>query len=256
MPARIIPVLLLDRARRLVKTVRFGERTYVGDPFNVLRLFNEKEVDEIVVLDIDATADRRRPDAGFCRELAAECFMPLGYGGGIGSESDCEQLNRAGIEKFVLGAAAVDLPLVTRLSANFGAQAVVACLDVRGTGAGARCATRSGRNPLDESPVAFARRLEAAGAGEIIVQSIDRDGVRAGYDLPLVASVSGAVGVPVVALGGAGTYEHLAEAFGAGASAAASGSTFSFIGRLRAVLVNYPSPAQRDALASGGEGAR
>jgi cyclase len=255
MAARIIPVLLLDRDRRLVKTVRFGERTYIGDPFNVVRLFNEKEVDEILVLDIDASVDGRVPDVGFCRELAAECFMPLGYGGGITSAAHCEALNRAGIEKFVLNTAATDLELVGRLAGDFGTQAIVAALDVRGSGAEARCCVRSARTRLESDPVEFARRLEAAGAGEIVVQSVERDGLRGGYDLDLVSRVSAAVGVPVVALGGAGTYEHLSAALAAGASAAASGSAFCFIGRLRAVLVNYPSAAQRERLSLAKSGA-
>lgn len=246
MRKRLIPVLLVDRDRRLVKTISFGARTYIGDPFNVVRLFNEKEVDEICVLDIDATVDGRGPDFGLMRELASECFMPLAYGGGITSLADCERLNRDGIEKFVLGHGALDPALVRELSEHLGAQAVTACVDVRGTGATARCATRSGRVDTDVAPLALCRALQQAGVGEIILQSIDRDGTRSGYDLELIRSIATQLDVPVVALGGAGDISHLAQALNADASAAASGSAFTFIGRLRAVLVTYPGPYEMD----------
>jgi cyclase len=243
---RLIPVLLLDRNRRLVKTVAFGERTYVGDPFNVIRLFNEKEVDELCVLDIDASREGRRPDFGFLRELASECFMPLSYGGGIVCPGDCERLNRDGVEKFILGRCAFDKVLVTHLSATFGSQAIVACVDVKGSGDGARCMTTKG--PTDMHPVEYCLKLEKAGVGEIIVQSVDRDGQRDGYDLHLISLLAPRLRVPLVALGGAGQHVHLSKALRAGASAAASGSVFTFIGRLRAVLVSYPNAIERQTI--------
>jgi cyclase len=236
--ARLIPVITMDRDRRLVKTVGFGERTYVGDPFNVVRLFNEKEVDEICVLDIDATVDGRAPDLGFIAELASECFMPLSYGGGLAAMAPCEALAAAGVEKFVVGSAGADRPFVASLAAAFGSQAVVGCVDYRAGGA----FTRSGRAPLGLDPLAHAAALVEAGAGEIILQSIERDGGRTGMDLERIAQVAPALAVPLVALGGAGEVSHLMDALGAGASAAASGSAFTFIGRLRAVLVTYPHP--------------
>ena len=225
-----------------MKTVAFGERTYIGDPFNVIRLFNEKEVDEIVVLDIDATVDGRQPDAGFLKELATECFIPLAYGGGLRDVASCEPLAQVGIEKFVIGSAAGDANFLSALSRNFGAQAVVGCVDVRSPGGSAAAYSMSGRSALGINAQDQARRLQDLGCGEIIVQSIDRDGNRSGYDLELIKSVSAALSIPVIALGGAGTYEHLYEALRAGASAAASASAFCFIGRLRAVLINYPAP--------------
>lgn len=249
MRKRLIPVLLVDRERRLVKTVGFGERTYVGDPFNVVRLFNEKEVDEICVLDIDASADGRAPDFGFLTELASECFMPLAYGGGITELTFCEKLNRIGVEKFVLGHCALDHALVRAISRDLGAQALVGCVDVVGTGADARCATRSAHNLTQLSPLAHCLALQEAGVGEIILQSVDRDGLRTGMDLALIASLAPKLDVPLVALGGAGELSHLTQALRAGASAAASGSTFSFIGRLRAVLITYPDPSEMDDLA-------
>ena len=248
MRKRIIPVLLMDHRHRLVKTVNFGPRTYVGDPFNVIRLFNEKEVDEICVLDIDASTQERGPDLGFLKELASECFMPMAYGGGIASMAQCEELNRAGIEKFVLGGSAMDGALVHALVRDLGSQAIVACVDVVGTGAAARCVIHSGETATDLAPLALCRQLEDAGVGEIILQSVDRDGARTGYDLDLIRTVAPQLSIPTVALGGAGEALHLAEALQAGASAAASGSAFVFLGKLRAVLVSYPSMQYMDSL--------
>ena len=249
MRKRLIPVLLLDSKRRLVKTVKFGQRTYVGDPFNVVRLFNEKEVDEICVLDIDAGAQGRAPDFGFVRELSSECFMPLAYGGGITELVHCEQLNRAGVEKFVLGHAALNAELVRLVSRDIGSQAVAACVDVAGQGKSARCVTQSASKDAGRKPLELCRELQDLGVGEIILQSVDMDGARSGYDLELIREVSRNLSVPVVALGGAGEAQHLAQGLHAGASAAASGSTFVFIGKLRAVLVSYPGPEQMDLLA-------
>ena len=251
MRKRVIPVLLLDRERRLVKTVQFGARTYIGDPFNVVRLFNEKEVDEIVVLDIDAGPDGRAPDFDFLRELSSECFMPLAYGGGISTMAHCEQLNRLGVEKFVFGHGAFDRPLISTASRNLGSQAVVVCIDVVGRGADARCTTRSGKQQHDVHPLHHARAMQDAGVGEIIVQSVDRDGRREGMDLELVDAIAHQLDVPVVALGGAADLRHLALALQSGASAVASGSAFCFVGRLRAVLVTYPSRQELDRALDG-----
>jgi len=255
MRKRLIPVLLLDASRRLVKTVRFGERTYIGDPFNVIRLFNEKEVDEIIVLDIDAGPAGRLPDFGFLRELASECFMPLAYGGGVRSMADCEQLNRLGVEKFVFGHGAFEPGLLESASRSLGSQAVVACVDYVGQGEAARCVTRSGQVQHPLHPLAHAKTLQAAGAGEIILQSVERDGMRQGMDLDTIDPLAHQLDVPLVALGGAGDLEHLASALASGASAVASGSAFSFIGRLRAVLVTYPTRREVDRVMAARESA-
>jgi cyclase len=243
---RFIPVLLLDRERRLVKTVRFGERTYIGDPFNVIRIFNEREVDEICVLDIDASADGRAPDVGFIAELASECFMPLAYGGGIQSQALCEQIVRSGVEKIVLGRKAHDLDFIGKLARDFGSQAIVACVDVNTRppeGPNTRLSVPAGASgPPDQRCL----RLQDAGVGEIILQSIDRDGTRQGFDELLLRRVCPQLSVPIIALGGAGTHQHLYDALTFGASAAASGSAFVFIGRLRAVLVTYPEEPSRE----------
>lgn len=247
MRKRIIPVLLMDNRRRLVKTINFGPRTYVGDPFNVIRLFNEKEVDEICVLDIDASSQERGPDLGFLKELASECFMPMAYGGGLNTAAHCEELNRAGIEKFVLGRSAANTTLVRSLARDLGSQAIVACVDVAGAGTAARCISYPGEGS-GLTPLVACRQLEDAGVGEIILQSVDRDGLREGYDLDLIRSVAPQLSIPTVALGGAGEALHLAQALQAGASAVASGSAFVFIGKLRAVLVSYPSMQHMDSL--------
>jgi cyclase len=237
-PPRLIPVLLVDRDRRVVKTVAFGERTYVGDPFNIIRLFNEKQVDEICVLDIDATTDRRAPDFEFAAALAAECFMPLSFGGGIATIDHARRLIANGIEKLVLHARTDDA-LIGAIAHEFGAQAVVGCLDYRISGALRR--VEPGQSMLAEE----AARLARAGAGEIILQSIDLDGARTGMDIDGIAAVAPGLSVPVIALGGAGEVAHMNAAIAAGADAAASGSAFAFIGRLRAVLVTYPDYAER-----------
>lgn len=250
--SRFIPILTLDRRRRVVKTLKFGERTYIGDPFNIIRLFNEKEVDEIVVLDIDATVDGRRADVGFLRELASECFMPLAYGGGISEVSECERISRVGIEKVVIGTAARNVRLVADASRELGSQAVVGVVDYVGRGLGARCVVQSGRVSLDMTPVSLATELQSAGAGEILLQSIDRDGIREGMDLDQIRRVSAAVSVPLVALGGAQGPDSLWQALESGASAAASGSAFCFVGRLRAVLVTYPTDRDRRSSSAGG----
>ncbi|MBY2945249.1 imidazole glycerol phosphate synthase subunit HisF [Rhizobium leguminosarum] len=251
MRKRLIPVLLVDQKRRLVKTIEFGERTYVGDPFNVVRLFNEKEVDEICILDIDATRTGRGPDLGFVRELATECFMPLAYGGGITELKQCEELNRSGVEKFVLGQGARNSQLVGAIAADMGSQALVACVDVDGRGAAASCYASSGAR---QEPIEFCLRLQDAGVGEIILQSKTLDGTRNGYDLELIQSITRKLSIPVVALGGAGNVAHLMEGLHAGASAAASGSAFTFIGRLRAVLISYPAPEILEEAEQGAHG--
>lgn len=248
MRPRIIPVLLLDSRRRLVKTRGFRDEVYVGDPFNVVRIFNEKEVDEICLLDIDATVDGRQPDVGFIRELASECFMPLSYGGGLRSVADATPIFAAGVEKVVLGRAGSDDGAIRALADSFGSQAVTVCIDYRGGSTGLRVVTDRGRMVTDPDPIQRARRAEAAGAGEILLQDVDRDGTRAGYNLAMISEVAQAIEIPLVALGGAGNLRHLAEGLAAGASAVASGSTFVFLGRLRAVLITYPAAQELERM--------
>jgi cyclase len=240
--ARVIPCLLV-RGNGLVKTKKFKDPVYVGDPVNAMRIFSEKEVDELVVLDIDASREGREPNYALIEEMAGEAFMPLAYGGGIRSLEQVRRLIRSGIEKVVINSAAIESTDVIRATADvFGSQAVVGAIDVKKPLIGtykvvAKSATQDARVGLNE----HVRNLVAAGAGEIFLNNVDRDGTMAGYDLPLIRSVAQQVSVPVVACGGAGSIEHLKQAVReGGASAVAAGSMFVFHGKHRAVLINYP----------------
>lgn len=237
-----MPALLL-RGRGLVKTVRFKQPVYVGDPVNTIRIFNEKEVDELVVLDIDATRERRGPNLPLIRELAGECFMPLAYGGGITEIEQIRALLRAGVEKVVLNTTVWTQPaLVTEASRIFGSQAVVVSIDVRKSLLRrSRVYAAAGSRDTGIDPVTAARRAEELGAGEILLTSIDRDGSYLGYDVPLIRAVAEAVSLPVVACGGASSVDDFLPAIrDGGASAVAAGSLFVFQGVHRAVLVHFP----------------
>lgn len=237
---RVIPVLLID-GRRLLKTKRFTEPRYVGDPINAVRIFNDKEVDELVILDIGA-AVTGEPNFEIVREIVSEAFMPVAYGGGVRTLAHMEKLFGLGLEKVSLGAAAATLPgLVGQAAARFGSQSVVVCVDAKRNWLGhATVMTQRGTKTVERKPAEFARACQDAGAGEILLQSIDRDGTFKGYDLPLVKEVAAAVTVPVVACGGAGSFEDIRSVVQLGASAAA-GSLFVFHGKLQAVLISYPS---------------
>lgn len=239
---RVIPCLLLKN-EGLVKTVRFKDPKYLGDPINIVRIFNDKEVDELIFLDILATAENRRPNFDLLGKITSECFMPLGYGGGIRDMEDVKRLLAIGVEKFVLNTAAVENPSLIRAAADHaGSQAVVISIDVKKTLFGKyEVFTRGGKKGTGLDPVKFAVDMEKQGAGEIFLNSIDRDGTMQGYDLDIIRRVSESVTVPVVACGGAGTIQHLSEAVKAGASAAAAGSMFVFQGPLRGVLISYPA---------------
>lgn len=239
---RIIPCLLLKGAG-LVKTIRFDKPTYVGDPINAVKLFNDLEVDELVFLDINATREQRDPNYKWIQEIASEAFMPIGYGGGVRSLAHAERLFSLGVEKIIITTAAAERPeLLTQLANAFGSQSVVAGIDVKRDWLGRPSARIcSGERNTGAKPSELAREYVDRGAGEILVNSIDRDGLMRGYDLQLITEVSRAVTVPVVACGGAASLRDLAAAISAGASAAAAGSMFVFKGPHRAVLINYPS---------------
>ena len=241
--ARIIPCLLL-RGNGLVKTRKFKNPVYVGDPVNAVRIFSEKEVDELVILDIDASREGREPNYELITEIAGECFMPVAYGGGIRSLTQVRKLIRCGIEKVVINSISVKSTEVIReASTIFGNQAVVGAIDVRKTLLGGyRVVTNSATQDTKLKPEEHAMSLVNAGAGEIFLNSVDCDGEMQGYDLKLLKTVSLAVNVPIVACGGAGSLEHLRQAIKVGgASAAAAGSMFVFHGKHRAVLINYPT---------------
>lgn len=237
----------MDRSKRLVKTVRFGQRTYIGDPFNIVRIFNEKEVDEICLIDIDATSDGRDPDIGFVREFASECFMPLSYGGGLRDRHLCEMLHKVGVEKLIIGTHAPDGKLVNELASQFGSQAVIVSVDIRRRHDGMDAWVFNGNRRVEEDPLTLAKKMVDAGAGEILLNAIDHDGLRMGYDLELIRQFSTTLPIPLIALGGAGEQIHLREGLKAGASAVASGSAFAFQGPLRAVLITYPTPEEIQA---------
>jgi imidazole glycerol-phosphate synthase subunit HisF len=242
---RIIPVLLIE-GRRLVKTRRFTQPRYVGDPVNAVRIFNTKEVDELLLLDIRA-ATTGRPDFDLVREIASEAFMPVAYGGGVRTLDDMARLFDLGVEKISLGRAALNTPdLLTRAAERYGRQSVVACIDHRTRLLGGpNVVTNRGQRSTGLNPVDFARACVSAGAGELLVQSVDRDGMRKGFDLPLLRAIAAAVDVPVVACGGADNLTDLrAVIHESKVSAAAAGSMFVFQGKLQAVLIAYPSPRE------------
>ncbi len=236
---RVIPTLLLA-GKGLVKGKEFTGHTYVGDPINTMRLFNEKLADEVILLDIDARAEGRGPDLELITRIADECYVPLAVGGGLTNIDDVARLIRSGVEKVVLNTAAVRSPgLIREVSEQFGVQSVTVCVDFIEAADGRRVVTDNGRSLTDLEPLEWAERAVSFGAGEVILNSVSRDGTHAGYDTDLIASALERINVPVVAAGGAGTAEHLEEAMGLGASAAA-GSMFVHFGRRRSVLITYP----------------
>lgn len=248
---RIIPCLLVHN-RGLVKTVKFKDPKYVGDPLNAVKIFNEKETDELMVLDIDATVERRDPDYKMIENLAVECRMPLCYGGGIRTSQQAQQIFELGIEKVALSSAVIQNPgLVTEIAEQVGSQSVVVVLDVKKSLIGGKYTvwTHNGQKNTGKCPVEFAQRLEKLGVGEIVINSIDNDGVMKGYDLNLASKIHNVISVPLTVLGGAGSLEdikRLIDTFSIiGASA---GSLFVFKGVYRAVLINYPSPHEKEAL--------
>lgn len=245
----MIPALLL-RDGGLVKTQQFGKAKYVGDPINAIRIFNDKEVDELVVLDIDASRMQRQPDYDLIAEFAAECFMPLGYGGGVRTVEQARQLFSLGVEKVVLQTAALENPaLITELASRFGSQSIVVSVDVKRDWLNRpRLWSSSGRCKLSANWLAALREFASAGAGEVILNAVDRDGMQSGYDLELIKIASASVDIPLIALGGAGSMQHLLEAVQVGASAVAAGSLFVLQGPHRAVLISYPGYSALETL--------
>jgi cyclase len=247
---RITPCLLVHQ-QGLWKTTQFGKPRYVGDPINAVRIFNEKEVDEIIVLDIDASRTKTGPNMELIRSLAAECRMPLCYGGGITAASQVSEIIGLGVEKVAISDAAFrDPKLIGAASGLVGRQSVVAVIDVKRTLLGRYTVqTLNGTNAVKGDVDVWAKRFEDAGAGEIVVNSIDRDGTLTGYDLDLIDRVRQAVDVPMTALGGAGSHEHLRLLFKRfGNIGGAAGSLFVFKGKYRAVLISYPTFAEKQAI--------
>lgn len=247
---RIIPSLLL-RNGGLVKTEKFANPKYVGDPINAVKIFNEKEVDELFLFDITASKEGRRPNFKLIEEIVSEAFMPVGYGGAVRSLEDASQLLSLGVEKVALNTATFDnLRLLTDLKDIYGAQCVVAVIDVKKkTFGGYAVHSYSGQRVPEGDPVAWAQRLTQAGAGEVLLQSVDRDGTMSGFELELLKRFQNRLPVPLVAAGGAGTVEHMRQALSAcELSGIAVGARFVYQGPLRGVLINYLSRADLRAL--------
>jgi len=238
---RVIPCLLL-RNGGLVKTVRFRHPEYVGDPINSVKIFNEKEVDELVLLDISASRKGESPDEDLLVDIVSEAFMPIAYGGGISTVEQAKRLARLGIEKVILNSAAVRNPtIVSAIADELGTSSTVVSIDVSRDWRGrARVYDAVAGRSLSLDPVEHARVVVARGAGEIFLNDVTRDGTGGGFDLDLVRTVSAAVQVPVIICGGAGTLAHLRQGADAGAAAVAAGSMFVYMGPHRAVMINYP----------------
>ena len=248
---RIIPCLLIHKGG-LYKTQQFGAPKYVGDPLNAVRIFNEKQVDEIMVIDIDASRKGVAPDLRLIKHLAAECRMPLCYGGGVKTVQQVEDLISLGVEKVSLGSAAALSPdVLTQAARRVGSQSVVGVVDYKRTGLFKRpeAVILNGTRKIGRDPVTLARALEDAGVGEILLNSVDRDGTMEGYDLEMIDRIMEAIGVPLTVLGGAGTLEHLESVVRKYPQiGVAAGSMFVFRGKFRAVLINYPDQDQRKRL--------
>lgn len=242
MKKRVIPCLLLQ-GNGLYKTRRFKKPVYIGDPINAVRIFSEKEADELVMLDIDASRHNQEPNYRLIEEVAGEAFMPLAYGGGIRTLEHAKTIIGLGIEKVVINSHAVDKPhLIREIADIFGSQAVIGAMDYKaGWMRKNQVYAFSGSKKTGLDPLQHAQNLVAQGAGEIFLNSIDRDGEMNGFDLDLIQSVAEAIDVPLIGCGGAGSYDDLRAALKAGASAVSAGSIFVFKGKHKAVLINYSS---------------
>lgn len=245
---RVIPALLLKN-NGLVKTVKFKNPVYIGDPINAIKIFNEKEVDELVFLDMEITRTGGEPDYKLLQEFASEAFFPLAYGGGISRLEQAKRIFRIGVEKIVLSSAAISNPeLVKEIASHAGSSSVVVCIDVKKSVLGThKIFNRNGEKLQNPNPFDMAKSMQELGAGEIIVNSVDLDGTMSGYDYELIRKMKDAVTIPVVALGGAGSLRDFKRAAESGASAVAAGSFFVFFGKLKGVLITYPSSRNLDS---------
>lgn len=238
---------MLLRDNGLVKTVKFKKSTYIGDPINAVKIFNEKEVDELVFLDIDATRNKKEPPYEAIQDIATECFMPFCYGGGVKTIDQIRKLLASGAEKIALNTAAYRNPgFVKEAVAIFGSSTIVASIDYKKNIFGKPLVyVNGGKTNTKKDPVSYAKQMEALGVGELLVNSIDRDGMMIGYDLETLNTISNAISIPVIACGGASSLEDFKTVFEkAGVSAAAAGSFFVFQSKKRGVLISYPEQAE------------
>ena len=239
---RIIPCLLLHKGG-LYKTQNFKKPTYIGDPINAIKIFNEKEVDELMFLDIDATVQNKEPNYKMIEDIASECFMPLCYGGGVKTVDQMKKIYSLGVEKISISSAAIENPNLIQEAANiFGNQSVIVTVDIKKDFFGKKKVfINNGKKNTKINPVDFIKRVEALGAGEMVVNSIDHDGVMKGYDIELLKEIKSNIKVPVIALGGAGNLNHIKEIFEISkVDAVACGSMFVYQGPLKGVLISYP----------------
>lgn len=246
--------MLLLRGSGLVKGNKFKDHKYVGDPINAVKIFNDKEVDELVFLDIEATEKNTGPNFELLEDIATEAFIPFAYGGGITTKAQVARLFKLGVEKVIINTAAYETPqLIQELSAEFGAQSVVVCMDVKKSFWGKQeVLVRNGKVKTKLSPIDYAKRMQDLGAGELIVSSIDKDGSNSGYDIDLLKSITDQVSIPVVALGGARSLEDFKQAVSmANVSAVAAGDMFVFNGKHKAVLITYPAYKNLEELFKG-----
>lgn len=239
---RVIPVLLLKN-KGLVKTVKFRDPCYVGDPINAVKIFNEKEVDELIFLDITASSEKREPNYEYLEKISSECFMPFCYGGGIKTISEIRKITNVGVEKVSINTYAFEHPEFIKIAADeFGSSTIVVSIDVKKNIWGKPVvAINNGKNLTKWDPIEYAKKMEEKGAGELLLNSIDRDGIMQGYDIDMIKKVTEAVSIPVIVCGGAKSTLDLKKGADAGASGMAAGSMFVFHGKHRAVLINYPS---------------
>lgn len=249
MSARVIPVLLL-KGRGLYKTEGFKNPKYLGDPINILRIFNDKEVDEIILLDIAASGTKHGPNFEQIADIVSESFMPLAYGGGVSTYDQAMRLFALGVEKVILNTHAIENPaLITSIANSAGSQAVVVSIDAKKSFLGGwQVFSEGGNRKTGLTPSTWATEAANRGAGEIMITAISQEGTLRGYDLELTRAVAQAVEVPVIAHGGAGNISHFAQSLAAGASAVAAGSLFVYQGPHKAVLISYPSPQELDSL--------
>ena len=246
---RVIPVLLI-KDRRLVKTTRFTDPTYVGDPLNSIRIFNDKQVDEIFIIDISASKNAREPDFALIENCASECFMPLGYGGGIKNLEHARKILSCGVEKIsIQSKALVNLDIVNELAGAFGSQAIVASVDVKKDWLGKyRVFDALERRFLNKPLRRHIEDLVNAGAGEILLNCVDKDGTLSGPDLALVRNATDKLEVPLISLGGVSSLDDIRELVVAGADAVGAGAFFVFHGPLKAVLITYPAYEELEKL--------
>lgn len=246
---RIIPCLLIHN-KGLTKTVKFKEGKYVGDPLNAVRIFNEKEVDELMVLDIDATVNGTEPNYVLIEKMAKECRMPLCYGGGIKTATQAKQIFSYGVEKIAISSLAVEKPdVVSEIAGSVGNQSVVVVMDVhkRKLFGKYELYTHNGTKATGLNPVDFAIEMQKRGAGELVINSIDNDGMMQGFDMKLIDSVKRAVSIPVTVIGGAGSLDDMGEVIKQhGIIGVSAGSLFVFKGKYKAVLINYPNPQEKE----------